>query len=170
MDPIQIYTYLTTARARLFDALRPLPDADYRREFPFALKRISATLPHMLNAEWNYAWRIERGERPDQARKPIAPDSEPSFAAMEAAWCSQAETTRRAIESSRSAGRWDTMVETRTPFDGKVMIVRASPADVFMQLLCHEVHHRAQVMAMLKAMGVVVQDLDYSTMSYITWE
>ncbi len=169
-DAIQTYTYLAAARGRLFDALRTLADSDYRREFPFALRRLSATLPHMLNAEWNYAWRIERGERPDQSRKPIPPDSEPSFAEVESAWRVQAETTRRAIESSRAAGAWETIRETRTPIGGRIMIVRASPADIFMQLLCHEVHHRAQVMAMLKTMGVTVQDLDYSTMSYITWE
>lgn len=170
MDPLHIYGYLARARERVFDGLRPLPEEGYRREFPFGLQRLSATLPHMLNAEWNYAWRIEKGVRPDQSRKPIPQGAEPAFAEVERVWREQAVCTRAAIETCRAAGRWETACETRTPIEGKTMVVRAPPSEVFVQLFGHEMHHRAQVMAMLKMMGVSLQDLDYSTMNYIRWE
>lgn len=174
MDPLRTYEYLAAARARLFDWIRTLPDEHYRREFPFGMKRLSATLPHMMLAEWAYARRIERGTRADWAAAPMPRDAEPPFAELEQAWRIQSTVTRKSISDCRAgltpSGGWDAPHETRTPFEGKVMVVRAAAADIFMQLFCHEIHHRAQAMAMLRMMGVPAQDLDYSLLNYVTWE
>jgi uncharacterized damage-inducible protein DinB len=41
-----------------------------------------------------------------------------------------------------------------------------TPADVATQLCFHEVHHRAQAMAMLRQLGVEAQNLDYNAFMY----
>lgn len=170
MDPTRTFDYLTRARAKLLDQLRTLTDAQYRQEFPFGMRRLSATLPHMLNAEWSYAHRIATGQRPDRSLAPIPYDTEPPFATIDAAWPAQSERTRAAINASIDTKQWNTIHETRTPIDGRTMIVRAPASEIFMQLLCHEVHHRSQAMSMLRALGHPVQDLDYSLLNFITWE
>lgn len=174
MDPIAVYNTLRRARGKLFEWLRPLPDADYRREFPLGMKRLSATLPHMMLAEWAYAWRMEKGTKVDWSQAAIARDAEPAFAEVERLWTEQAERTLQVIEACRAgttpSGGWGTIHETRHPIDGKTMVVRAAASDIFMQLFSHETHHRAQAMSMLRMLGVAAQDLDYSLMTYITWE
>jgi uncharacterized damage-inducible protein DinB len=47
--------------------------------------------------------------------------------------------------------------------DGRTEIVTASPADIYTQLILHEVHHRAQVMNMLRHLGVPAEDLDFNS-------
>ena len=42
----------------------------------------------------------------------------------------------------------------------------AKKGDIAAQLLLHEVHHRAQAMAMLRQLGVEAQNLDYSLFVY----
>jgi uncharacterized damage-inducible protein DinB len=138
------------------------------------MKRLSATLPHMMLAEWAYAWRMEKGTKVEWGEAVIDRDSEPAFKVVEREWRAQAERTRRVIEACRAgrtpSGGWDAVHETRHPVEGKTMIVRAAAGDIFMQLLCHEVHHRSQAMAMLRMLGVAAQDVDYSLTMYIEWE
>jgi uncharacterized damage-inducible protein DinB len=42
-----------------------------------------------------------------------------------------------------------------------VVTLTATKAAIATQLLLHEVHHRAQAMAILRQLGVPAQDLDY---------
>jgi uncharacterized damage-inducible protein DinB len=44
------------------------------------------------------------------------------------------------------------------------MRVRATAGGIAGQMLFHEVHHRAQVMAMLRQVGVAAENLDYSVL------
>jgi len=46
------------------------------------------------------------------------------------------------------------------------VIVRATAGGIATQLLLHEVHHRAQVMAMLRQLGIPAQNLDYSILKF----
>lgn len=174
MNPITIYAALERAREQVFDALRPLTDEQYRREFPFGMKRISATVPHMMMAEWAYASRMESGQAVDWTKGVFKRDEEPPFGAVEAAWREQAGRTKSVLEACLAgrvpSGGWEAIHETRHPFEGKTAIVRAAAQDIFMQLFSHETHHRAQVMAMLRTMGVSLEDLDCSLMAYIRWE
>jgi uncharacterized damage-inducible protein DinB len=41
------------------------------------------------------------------------------------------------------------------------VVTTVSKGEIGVQMLMHEVHHRAQVMAMLKQLGVEAQNLDY---------
>jgi uncharacterized damage-inducible protein DinB len=44
--------------------------------------------------------------------------------------------------------------------------ITATAGDMFTQLALHEVHHRAQIMAMLREMGKPLEDLDYNALMY----
>jgi uncharacterized damage-inducible protein DinB len=45
-------------------------------------------------------------------------------------------------------------------------MVTATPADQFIQLVIHEVHHRAQVLNMLRELGIAVGDLDFNFLMF----
>ncbi len=50
---------------------------------------------------------------------------------------------------------------TRQVRDGRPVRLTAAKGDIAVQLLLHDVHHRAQAMAMLRQLGVDAQNLDY---------
>lgn len=159
MDPIHLYDYLVRAREELFNAIRPLPAAAYTQAFPFGLGSISRTLPHMLNAEWVYTYRIRALATPPRSEAPVSDDNPPLFPELEAAWRAQAERTRAVLAGIRD---WSKSYEYQRDWDGVQMLITGTPAEFFAQLFTHEIHHRAQVMSMLRQLGAPAQDLDYS--------
>ena len=61
---------------------------------------------------------------------------------------------------------WDRPIEYQVSQPGKTIIISTTPGDIVTQLCFHEVHHRAQAMAMLRQLGVEAQNLDYSLFMY----
>lgn len=166
MKPERLYEYLVLAREKVFGWIRPLSGVQYEREFPFGMKSLRATLPHMLNAEWVYAQRIGGATLPapiPPTAFPVHPEQHPDFAVLEAAWVEQAERTRSAISGVRD---WSLALEYVVDWDGTAMRIKTTPGDVMSQLVIHEAHHRAQCMAMLRQMGIAAEDLDYSYWMY----
>jgi len=82
----------------------------------------------------------------------------PTFPDLETVHRAQATQTRATLADTKD---WDRAVTTQIVRGGKVFTLTATKADIAMQLLLHEVHHRAQAMAMLRQLGVAAQDLDY---------
>lgn len=165
MHPQQMYEYLARARARLFDWIRPLAPEEYSREFPYGLKTIPATLLHAAGAEWVYGHRL-RGQPVTIADSPFTAERLPSFAALEAAWADLAITTRAVLNQITA---WDEPVEYRMlpQAPGAPAIrVRTTAGGLAAQLLVHEVHHRSQVISMLRQLGVPAQNLDYSFLMF----
>jgi uncharacterized damage-inducible protein DinB len=167
MDQIKIYEYLATARERLFEWVRPLPAAEYLREFPIGLRTLGRTLTHIMICEFAYVERIRARPLPSYEQWPIQDENPPPFATLEAAWREQAQTTRQTFAAVRD---WHKEFEYRVTPDtsniARPVIITASPADIATQMLVHEVHHRAQAMAMLRQLGLPAQDLDYNTLMY----
>ena len=167
MDPLKIYDYLTKARERIFDAVRALPPQQYAREFPIGLKTIGSTLTHCMIVEWAYMERIAGRDLPPYETWPIQDEKPPAFEVIEKTWREQAPQTRAALEALLRAGTWDRELQyTSRSREGKKTLITVSPADVFTQMTLHEVHHRAQVMAMLRELGSPVQDLDFGYFMY----
>jgi uncharacterized damage-inducible protein DinB len=166
MNPLKIYDYLVKAREKVFDAVRPLSPEDYSREFPIGLNTIGRTLTHTMIVEWSYVQRILGNSMPPYESWPIQDEKPPAFAVIEKTWREQAPQTRSALEAvdQRGDGAWDREFEF-TSFDN-TKIITVSPADVFTQLLVHEIHHRAQVMAMLRELGRPLQDLDFGYLMF----
>ena len=164
MGPLKIYEYLALARRRVFDWIRPLGAEAYTREFPGWRRTLARTLTHIMTSEWYYIQRLQGGHVPPYEEWPIREEDAPPFAALEAAWTEQAGRTRDALRAVRD---WNATREYRvTGDDGRPAIVTASVADIFTQLVLHEMHHRAQAMNMLQQLGVPVGDIDYNTMMY----
>jgi len=162
--PIHLYEYLVTARAKLLDWLRPLTLEQYTKEFPFGLKTLRDTLVEIPLAEWGYIRRMR--EEPvalkSQEEHPFWKYYDTGFAPLEAAWKELAEDTRQTL---RRITDWSKPVEWTTYGDQKFR-VRAITGGIAGQLLFHEIHHRAQAMAMLRQLGVPAENLDYSLLVY----
>jgi uncharacterized damage-inducible protein DinB len=164
---LAMYDYLTKARERLFDWIRPLTPEQYVREFPYALKTVRATVLEIARAEWSYSRRIRNipvvfGESPFTAEKM------PTFADAEAAWRKQAPETRAILAGITD---WDAPVEYRfTPPNAPAVRIRATTGGLAAQIILHEVHHRSQAMSMLKQLGVPAQNLDYSAFMFTRQE
>lgn len=161
IDFVRVYDVHTQARATLFDAIRPLPQAQYVQEFPFAHRTIRATMLEIASTEWWLAARLRGEQFPvpfSWEELPINERRHPTFADLEPAWAAQVPQTRATLQDTAD---WDTEVETRLVGRKRMRLLKARKRDIATQLLLHEVHHRAQAMAMLRHLGVSAQDLDY---------
>ncbi len=165
INPVEAYEYLVSARMKLFDWVRPLTLDQYTREFPFGAKSIRATLQEIAAGEWNYNRRLRGEKMPAQLTDhPFAPFLKTEFAPLERAWQGQAEETRGTL---REITDWNKRVEY-LPFRPQrpTQRIRATTGGVATQLLFHEIHHRAQAMAMLRQLGIPAQNLDYGILKF----
>lgn len=164
MDSLKTYDYLVLARQRVFDWVRPRSTEEYSREFQIGPGSLAKTLTHMLISEWYYVLRLTEDVVPPRGEWPIRDEKPPAFGDLEAAWVEQAARTRAAIAGVRD---WTAELEYEVTDDsGKRLVIGASRGDIFTQLVLHEVHHRAQVMNMLKRLGVAAEDLDFNALMY----
>ncbi len=159
---VQQFDYLCKAREKLFGWVRSQPAEVYDRAFPFGMGSIRATLVHTASAQWSYTQRLS-GKDPAPADNPFTKEKQPEFAPFAAAWDRLNPDTRRALAGLGDPGRTLEWV-------GRMMTpparMRATAGGVASQLLFHEVHHRAQVMAMLRQVGVAAENLDYSVLMF----
>lgn len=164
LDPAEIYEYLVAAREGVLAAVRGLTFAQYTREFPFGKRTLRHTLVEIPLAESNYVRRLRGEPVPPLAEHPFARFYETDFPPLEAAWREQAEVTRQVL---RSIEDWTRPVEyvVRQP-DRPARRVRTTAGGVATQLLLHEVHHRAQAMAMLRQLGAPVETIDFSALTF----
>lgn len=158
MQPARVYDVLTQARKHLFDWVRPLSQEQYTKAFPYGMRSVRATMLEIAGAEWAYARRMQGLPVPAREDRPANETKMPMFADLEPFWNEQAARTRAMLASITD---WDRVLEARAVLNGKPMIVSGSLGDFAGQLLFHEVHHRAQVMSMLRQLGVEAQNLDY---------
>ncbi|HEU4338750.1 MAG TPA: DinB family protein [Planctomycetota bacterium] len=162
--PDQAYDYLALARRRLFDQVRLLAGDEYTREFPFGHRSLRRTLTHIMVSEWYYVQRICGNDVPPYETWPLREENPPVFSDLEAAWTRLAAQTREAL---KGVGEWDQGLEYVVTDDAQCRkIVSTTAGELFMQLLCHEVHHRAQAMAMLSQLGRPTGDLDFNALMF----
>ena len=161
MEYAHVYDVLTQARQRLFGWVRPLSQEQYTQRFPFGLGTIRATLIEIARVELLYAMRL-RGEPlpppPLADNFPINEGRQPTFADLEKVWTAQAPETRATLAQTTD---WSTSRTRRFEQGDKIVETTATKDEIAVQMLMHEVHHRAQAMSMLRQLGVTAQDLDY---------
>ncbi|HET8679398.1 MAG TPA: DinB family protein [bacterium] len=163
MNPVRAYDYLMRARDHLFDWVRPLSQEQYTREFPFGLRTLRSTLLDIATGEWVWERRLLAEPIPPFSEWPFSEDRRPTFAALETAWRALAEQTSQTF---RSITDWNRVIEFRTTEFGKEVHVFPTAGDIALNLCFHEVHHRAQAMAMLRLLGIPAQNLDYRFLMY----
>lgn len=163
IHPAAQYKYLVEARGRVFERVHALSLPQYTRKFPFGHGSIRATLVHVADTEWWYTSMLQ-GEPAPEERSPFRPFSRTGFRPLEAAWEEQTERTRRTLGEEAD---WSRPVEDWWKTKRWKRGVRTTAGSIAIQLLFHEVHHRAQVMVMLRHVGLPLQSIDYSI---LTWE
>jgi uncharacterized damage-inducible protein DinB len=135
-------------------------------EFPIGLRTIRNTLVHIAGAEWTYNRRL-RGEvvgAPEE--RPYTSLYTGDLESLERFWVGQAEETRHTLAA---VSDWDQSVDyVGIGDDGREYRQYTTAAGIATQLLFHEIHHRAQVMAMLRQLGVAAENLDFSTLMFET--
>ncbi|MFG0331217.1 MAG: DinB family protein [Phycisphaerales bacterium] len=164
--PLRMYDYLTLARQNLLAQIRPLTPEEYGREFAIGPGTIGRTLTHVMICEWFYIERLQGHTVPPYAEWPIQDEHPPPFDALEANWTRQARETRRVLEQERD---WDATIEFPAIDIGEGdprITITATNADLVTQLVLHEVHHRAQVLNMLRQLGAPAPDLDFNTLMF----
>lgn len=166
IDPVRGYEYLTRARHTLLAWIRPLVATRYAAEFPIGLRTIRTILVHMAGAEWIYNRRLRGETVPPPEERPYTSLYEEDFEPLERFWLQQAEETHQTLAAIRD---WDQPVDyVGVGGDGQRYRQQTTAAGIAAQLLFHEVHHRAQVMAMLRQLGVAAENLDFSTLMFET--
>jgi uncharacterized damage-inducible protein DinB len=164
MDHMRLYEYVATSRAKVLDAVRPMSEELYNRSFPFGINTLARTITHIMVTEWYYVERMLSREVPPQSAWAIHDERPPTFVVLDAAWREQMTKTRASLASITD---WNATLRYEVERDdGTRLRVTTTTSDIFTQFMFHEVHHRAQAMAMLRQVGVVVQDLDYSGFAY----
>jgi uncharacterized damage-inducible protein DinB len=159
MNPRRTYGYLARARDIVFDWVRPLSPDDYQRRFPIGPGSLAKTLAHILMCEWIYVRRMQRLEIPPFETWEIRDDQPPTFDQLEHAWRRQADQTRAAIDRIAD---WEATIEYRPALGGITDTFITTPGMLFTQLALHEMHHRAQVLNMLRHLGVALRDIDFN--------
>lgn len=164
MNPLRIYGYIERSRGRVLDAVASLSDEDFRREHPIGPGSVAVALTHLLISEWYYLERFHEREVPPYQEWELQDERPLAFHDVRERWDAQATATRSAIESERDWNR--NIVYELTDDNGRRVRATCSAADLITQLALHEMHHRAQVLNMLRRMGVTVEDIDFNAMMF----
>jgi uncharacterized damage-inducible protein DinB len=166
MEFARVYDVLLQARQQLFAWVRPLSQEQYTQVFPFGVFRpepfasrsVRGTLVEIARAELFLAKRLREEPLPPAADWPINEQRQPTFPDLERVWNAQSQQTRATLSATTD---WERAVTCRLVLPNQTVLLTARKADIATQLLMHEVHHRAQAMAMLRQLGVEAQNLDY---------
>jgi uncharacterized damage-inducible protein DinB len=165
IDMPRVFDYLAAARGRLLGWVRDLeaerPGA-YAESFPFGLGSIRATLLHVAAAEWAYVERLAGRDFP-LTDSPFTVERLPEFEPFVRAWEAQAVRTAAAIKVAGDPARAVEFISRVGP----PMRARTTAGEITLHMVLHEVHHRAQVMAMLRQCGVRAENLDYSFLAFM---
>ena len=150
----QLARYNVWATARLLDAVRVLPDADYRRDVGLFFKSIHGTLNHLLVGE-HLLWfrRFAEGVSP---RLALDDEAEP-------------DRTRLAERLRQGAARWQPLIASwpAERFDGELhyttmrgQAVALPFAATLAHVFNHGTHHRGQITAALTRLSLPCPELD----------
>jgi uncharacterized damage-inducible protein DinB len=104
-----------------------------------------------------------RGVPAPEEYSPFRPFSRTGVEPLVPTWTALAERTRGVLGRETD---WDRTVVDRWTTKRWKRGVKTTAGGVAIQLLFHEVHHRAQVMAMLRHIGRPLQGLDYSLLKW----
>lgn len=158
-DLANYFDYLCLAREQLFGWIRSQPAEVYTRSFPVGLGSIRATLMHTARSQWAYSRWLD-GREYTSGDNPFTLENLPDLESLAAAWTSANAYTRQVLTEFDGDRRIEWVPSLIKP----PMKIRITGAILAGQLLFHEVHHRAQVMMMLRHAGAQAENLDYAVL------
>jgi uncharacterized damage-inducible protein DinB len=163
MHLLEHYDILLRGRHKLLSWVQELTAEEYRQEFPFGLQTVRATLVHLAGSEWLHG-RAARGEDVTAEERPFTEERYRDFVSLERAWKGLEAGARAWLESEND---WTRRMETIAR-RGNARLIRVgfTPETLAFQLFYHEVHHRAQVMAMLRQLGIAAEGLDFNRYAF----
>ncbi|HLJ60267.1 MAG TPA: DinB family protein [bacterium] len=162
-DLVDYFDYLCLAREKLFGWIRNGPVEMYTRSFPVGHGTISTTLVHIARSQWGYTQWLS-GRSVTAADNPLQMDKQPPFEELATIWTGVNPQTRQVLADLDR----DRYIEWVPMLYKPPMTIRINGAVLAGQLIFHEIHHRAQVMMMLRHAGVTAETLDYALRS--VWE
>ena len=163
MRSLEHYEALLYSRRKLLEWVHELTPEQYVQEFPFGHKTVRATLAHLAGAEWLCGKNV-RGEEFKRGNLPFTATTHPDLRSLETGWKELEASTRAWLECEKD---WTRRLEKVTEMPGgKRVRVGYTPEKLAFHMFYHEVHHRSQIMAMLRFMGRSVQNLDFSRYAY----
>ncbi len=143
----ELYRHNLAVREKLFAALRELSDEEYRRDLKTGVGRICYTLWHMAESEDYWFGRVLVGDGPrlpEVKRERLPPPAE-----LPAVWQPVVDRTTAYL-----AGLADADLEREVAWrwsSGEA--VRFTVGKALLHVMTHEIHHRGQVVAMLRLLG-----------------
>lgn len=151
----QLARYNVWATARVLDAVRALPDGDYRRDVGLFFKSIHGTLNHLLVGE-HHLWFVRFAEG----------------ISLKVALDAELELDRAQLDARlrEGAARWAPLIATFKPdrwkgtLDYTTMPGTAASlpfAATLAHVFNHGTHHRGQITAALTALGQPCPELDF---------
>jgi uncharacterized damage-inducible protein DinB len=163
MRPLEHYEALLNSRSKLLEWVHALTPEQLVQEFGFGHMTVRATLAHLAGGEWLYG-KLVRGEEFSPGNLPFTAATHPDLPSLETGWKELEASTRAWLESEKD---WSRRIEKIKDLPGgKRVRVGYTPERLAFQMFYHEVHHRSQIMAMLRLMGLSVQNLDFSRYAY----
>ncbi|MHB8928252.1 MAG: DinB family protein [Bacillota bacterium] len=153
LDAIRtLYAYDEDVRKKLFEAVAALPEEEYRRNLGTGHRAVSGTLWHMAGAEDYWIGRVLTG------KGPMLPDVErvPLPAELQKLWAGLVARTRQYIASLAEA---DLARDIEWHWSSG-QTVHFTVGQALLHLTTHEIHHRGQIMAMIRLLGHEPPEVD----------
>jgi len=154
----RVYDVQLEAREKLLGWVRPLTQEQYTRSFPFGKRSVRGSLVEIARAEYFLACRLREEPLPPVEEWPFSEAKQPTLPDLEQVWTPHSTETRATLARTTD---WDRDVTSRLVRESGPVRLTATKGDIALQILFHEVHHRAQAMAMLRQLGIEAQNLDY---------
>ncbi len=158
-DVVQYFDYLCIAREKLFGWVANQPAEVYTRSFAIGLGSIRATFMHTARSQWAYSKWLNGNEYASEDN-PFTVERLPMFEPLAVAWTSADAFTRHVLSDFDRERR----IEWSPSLIKPPIRIRITGNILAGQLLFHEVHHRGQVMTMLRQAGVAAENLDYAVL------
>jgi uncharacterized damage-inducible protein DinB len=153
LDLALLYDYACWANGRVLDAAEGLAPGDWERPLGHSFGSLRDTMVHVLSSEmlWLARWQ---GASP--AARPVGPEDLPTLPELRRRWAREAEAFR-AYVAALGPEDWRRTVGYRT-LDGREV---AYPLwQLFLQVVNHGSHHRAEAASMLTDLGRAPAGLD----------
>lgn len=161
---LRTYDYLERSRGMALNWTRQLGEAAYHQPFDIGAGSLGNILTHIMISEWYYVQRMQRADVPPYEEWNIRYEDPPPLAELEARWTEQANDTRSTLGAVTD---WFSSFDYQVTDDtGARLIVTTSVADLFTQLALHESYHRAQVVNILRRLGVSLEETDFNALMW----